>query len=116
MEAAFDNPTVVRGFADRFDMIAPEWRAFGDSDDPGPGTGTAPDQLAEDLNAFLDTLGLARVGLVAHVVVAVDSVEGLEQLERCHPAAVLCDIAMPGMDGLEFATRMRTDSGFAACP
>jgi CheY-like chemotaxis protein len=28
----------------------------------------------------------------------------------------LCDIAMPGMDGLEFATRMRADSRFRGVP
>jgi pimeloyl-ACP methyl ester carboxylesterase len=56
--------------AGRFDLIAPEWRGFGDSDkpDPGPAADTTPDQLAEDLRAFLDGLGLPRVGLVAHDV------------------------------------------------
>jgi len=56
--------------AGRFDLIAPEWRGFGDSDKPdsGPATGTTPDALADDLAAFLDALGLARVGLVAHDV------------------------------------------------
>lgn len=55
---------------DHFDLIAPEWRGFGDSDkpDPRPATSTTPDQLADDLRAFLDALGLQRVGLVAHDV------------------------------------------------
>ena len=55
---------------DHFDLIAPEWRGFGDSDkpDPGPATSTTPDQLSADLRAFLDALGLQRVGLVAHDV------------------------------------------------
>jgi CheY-like chemotaxis protein len=43
------------------------------------------------------------------VVVAVDGFDGLVELARCHPDAVLSDIRMPAMDGLEFARRMRRD-------
>ncbi len=61
---------VMTRLAGGFDLIAPEWRGFGDSDQPDPGlaAGTTPAALAEDLRAFLDALGLARVGLVAHDV------------------------------------------------
>src|SRR5262252_1817290 len=50
--------------------------------------------------------------LGARVVVAADGFEGLDQLERSNPDAVLCDLAMPGMDGIEFGIRMRADMRF----
>ena len=61
---------VMDRLSDRFDLIAPEWRGFGDSDkpDPGPASNTTAAILADDLRAFLDALGLDRVGLVAHDV------------------------------------------------
>ena len=61
---------VMDRLADRFDLIAPEWRGFGDSDKPdaGPASNTTAAILADDLRAFLDALGLDRVGLVAHDV------------------------------------------------
>ena len=47
--------------------------------------------------------------LGAQVVAAADGFEGLVQLGRLKPDAVLCDLAMPIMDGMEFASRMRQD-------
>jgi two-component system CheB/CheR fusion protein len=47
--------------------------------------------------------------LGARVTVAADGMEGLEQLQRLTPDAVLCDLTMPIMDGIEFALRMRRD-------
>jgi CheY-like chemotaxis protein len=52
----------------------------------------------------------------AHVVVAADGLEGLALLERAHPDAVLCDLAMPIMDGIEFATRMRREPRYRRVP
>jgi chemosensory pili system protein ChpA (sensor histidine kinase/response regulator) len=69
-------------------------------DDPG---------VREVLQCQLEALG-------ARVVVAADGFEGLDQLGRWRPTAVLCDIAMPGMDGVEFATRMRKDARFRDVP
>jgi CheY-like chemotaxis protein len=45
----------------------------------------------------------------AHVMVAADGLEGLVQLDRRRPDAILCDLAMPIMDGIEFARHMRND-------
>ena len=54
-----------------FDLIAPDFRGFGDSEkpDPGPTDAMTVDVLAEDMRALLDALGLDRpVGFVSHDV------------------------------------------------
>jgi pimeloyl-ACP methyl ester carboxylesterase len=52
--------------ADRFTLLAPDLRGFGDSDKPiGP---FGPEQHAADMLALLDALGLRQVGLVGHDV------------------------------------------------
>jgi CheY-like chemotaxis protein len=60
------------------------------------------DDHREIVRRLLESLG-------AHVVLAADGLEGLAQLERRPPDAILCDLTMPIMDGLEFARRMRQD-------
>jgi CheY-like chemotaxis protein len=47
--------------------------------------------------------------LGAHVVVAENGRDGLSRLASTPPDAVLCDVSMPVMDGLEFARRVRRD-------
>src|SRR6267142_2639387 len=59
------EPVMTR-LADRFTLLAPDLRGFGDSDKPdGP---FGPDQHAADMLALLDTLGLRQVGIVGHDV------------------------------------------------
>jgi CheY-like chemotaxis protein len=48
---------------------------------------------------------LERLG--AGVIVAANGREGLDQLEQRTPDLILCDLRMPGMDGFEFARRVR---------
>jgi pimeloyl-ACP methyl ester carboxylesterase len=45
-----------------FDLIAPDFRGFGDTEkpDPGPTDAMTVDVLAEDMRALLDALGLDR--------------------------------------------------------
>ena len=57
---------VMERLADRFTLVAPDLRGFGESDKPdGP---WGPEDHARDMLALLDALGLERVGLVAHDV------------------------------------------------
>ena len=57
---------VMQRLADRFQLVAPDLRGFGDSDKPdGP---YGPDRHAEDMLALLDALKLDRVGVVGHDV------------------------------------------------
>jgi pimeloyl-ACP methyl ester carboxylesterase len=57
---------VMERLADRFELIAPDLRGFGDSDKPDGPFG-AQDH-ANDIATLLDTLGLERVGVVGHDV------------------------------------------------
>ncbi len=57
---------VMQRLADRFTLIAPDLRGFGDSDKPAGPFG-APDHAA-DMLALLDALGVGRVGVVGHDV------------------------------------------------
>jgi pimeloyl-ACP methyl ester carboxylesterase len=59
------EPVMTR-LADRFQLIAPDLRGFGDSDKPdGP---FGPDRHAADILALIDALDLAEVGVVGHDV------------------------------------------------
>jgi hypothetical protein len=51
---------VMAGLADRFTLLAPDLRGFGDSDKPdGP---FGPDQHTTDMLALTDALGITRAG------------------------------------------------------
>jgi len=56
--------TVMTRLADRFLLIAPDLRGFGDSDKPQGAFG-APEHAA-DMLALLDALGIGQVGVVGH--------------------------------------------------
>jgi len=59
------EPVMTR-LADRYTLLAPDLRGFGDSDKPdGP---FGPDQHAADMVALLDALGLDKAGIVGHDV------------------------------------------------
>ena len=52
----------------------------------------------------------------ANVLEARDGAEGLARIERDQPDLVLCDILMPGVDGIEFARWVRQDPRFDEIP
>jgi CheY-like chemotaxis protein len=63
------------------------------------------DDTREGLRRLLDGHG-------ATVMVSADGRAGLRHLAQRVADAVLCDLALPEMDGLEFATRVRADSRY----
>ncbi len=85
--------------ADAFDCIAPEFRGFGQTISKGPRNpaGTPPEQLAADLAAFLDALGLHRVAIVSHDVGSFVA----QSFARAHPdrvdALFFFNCAYPGI-------------------
>ena len=50
------------------------------------------------------------------VLAAADGLEGLRLARAEHPDLVLCDIMLPGMDGLEILARLRAEAATAALP
>lgn len=57
---------VMQRLADRFTLLAPDLRGFGDSDKPdGP---YGPDQHARDMVALMDALGIEAAGIVGYDV------------------------------------------------
>src|SRR5262244_361838 len=55
---------VMKRLADRYTLIAPDLRGFGDSAKPAGPFG--PADHATDMLALLDALGVARVGVIGH--------------------------------------------------
>ena len=57
---------------------------------------------------------LVRAGY--EVEVAADGAEGLSKAQSWIPDAMLVDLIMPGIDGLELATRLRTEASMPITP
>ena len=57
---------VMNRLADRYTLLAPDLRGFGDSDKPDGAYG--PDQHTADMLALMDALGVERFGVVGHDV------------------------------------------------
>jgi len=88
------EPVMTR-LADRFLLLAPDLRGFGDSDKPdGP---FGPEQHAADMLSLMDALGFKRFGIVGHDVGGA----AMQPLARQAPERVaglfLFDFVYPGI-------------------
>jgi pimeloyl-ACP methyl ester carboxylesterase len=92
------QPVMTR-LADRFELIAPDLRGFGDSDKPsvGPSDEAGPDVHAADVLALIDTFGLDRVGIVAHDVGAYVAQSFTRQQPERVVGLFLLDCPYPGI-------------------
>lgn len=64
---------------------------------------------AESLAILLEMVGYKPM-------VAGDGLEGLQAARAHRPAAILCDIGLPGLSGYEIATCLRQEEGFRSLP
>ena len=100
------------GFA--IPVVAPVGSASRTGDDP-PGDGPVVVVVEDDrrsldlLMLYLDSTGVDVVGLQ-------NGEEGLAAVRRLNPAAVVLDIALPGMDGWELMVALRDDPATAGDP
>lgn len=57
------------------------------------------------------------LGAFGHEVLgAADAEQGMELAHTAAPDLIVCDIELPGMDGVEFARRLRADAAIARMP
>ena len=68
----------------------------------------------EPLITEMLSVGLGYEGFEVHV--AATGPEALEQAERVRPDAVVLDLMLPGLDGLEVCRRLRSDASTAGVP
>jgi pimeloyl-ACP methyl ester carboxylesterase len=100
----YDWRRVLPALAGEADVIAPDFRGFGDSDHPrlAPAEGYTPEVLAADMVALLDHLAIGRVTVVAHDIGATVA----QVLARTAPdrvgALVLLNPPYPGIGARRF--------------
>ncbi len=70
----------------------------------------------DDSRTMRDMLRLALTDAGYHVMQAEDGVEGLDQLARRRPDAVITDINMPRLDGFGFIEQLRTKPELRGLP
>jgi signal transduction histidine kinase/CheY-like chemotaxis protein len=72
--------------------------------------------IVDDDRASLDLLEIYLDGLAVDVVRAEDGIEAMAAVERIHPAAVVLDIRLPGLDGWEVLAQLRAAPETADLP
>ena len=72
--------------------------------------------LIEDNPVNLELLLCLLSALGYRCVTATEGAQGLEQARRHHPELILCDVQMPGMDGIEFARQAKADPALRVIP
>ncbi len=72
--------------------------------------------LVDDYELIGSTLARCLKGAGFEVIEAGDGIEALHQLGECVPDAIICDVTMPRMDGLELRTLLQADELFQSIP
>jgi diguanylate cyclase (GGDEF)-like protein len=68
----------------------------------------------DPIQVKLLALHLCQMGFA--VLIAHDGESGLEQARALHPAAIISDVLMPGMDGFQLCAQARADAALARIP
>jgi uncharacterized protein (TIGR02266 family) len=72
--------------------------------------------LVDDVNMFLDLQKMYLKLSSVHVLTASNGLEAIEVVRRERPALVFMDLHMPGMDGAECCSRLKTDPAIGWLP
>jgi CheY-like chemotaxis protein len=70
--------------------------------------------VVEDHADSRDAMGLLVTELGYQAVLSANGAEALAVLQSRRPDLILCDVRMPGMDGVAFVTAVRSEPRFAA--
>lgn len=102
-------------FVVRLPIVTSRREAAAESRSGGqPAMSIAPGRIlvVDDSRDGADSLGMVLKMMGADADVVYDGPAALEAVHASHPAVVLLDIGMPGMDGYEVAARIRADPAF----
>ena len=83
---------------------------------PDPAARSATILVVEDNEMNLELMVYLLRAFGYAPILATDGETGLETARRERPDLILCDLQMPGVDGLEFARIVRHDHTLAAIP
>ena len=72
--------------------------------------------VIDDEPAFAKSITIVLQSRGYRVSIALSAQEGWDMIKRERPHVVLCDINMPGSDGVDLFTRVRGDRQFAELP
>ena len=72
--------------------------------------------VVEDTPAIQAMLGLAFHVCGFQAVLTSTAEEALERLPHEQPAAILCDVQLPGMNGVQFTALLRSKADFFRVP
>jgi signal transduction histidine kinase/ActR/RegA family two-component response regulator len=105
------------GVGSTFGFSVPVDRAAASPTPAFENTGAGPVVVVvEDDRRSLDLISLYLDGAGIQTVAARDGAEGLAAVRRHHPAAVVLDIRLPGMDGWHVLEALKSDPTTAASP
>jgi PAS domain S-box-containing protein len=105
--ATSDGPGKGSAFTFRLPLVEAPARPVQPAVTKGSNRLTLRVLVVDDNRDAAESMGLVLARAGADVEVVYDGLAALERVERFHPAMVLLDIGMPGMDGYEVARRIR---------
>jgi len=105
---------VMKRLMDRYDLVAPDFRGFGDSQKTSlkPSKDAAPDVLASDILGVADGLGFDNFGIVAHDVGSFVAQELVRQVPERVAGLFFFNCAYPGIGARWVEPRHLTETWY----